>query len=110
MYQINWTAPVLDSLVLFRDHRDDSLPRVTHLFLKQITEATSSLELTPERGRLVFETDYQRAIRELLFNDFRIIYRIHHDQIDTLAVIHARKHLIGLGSMCSKIRSVHFIE
>ena len=108
MYQINWTEPVLEKLVLFRDHRIDSLPRATLLFLKQITESTSRLETTPERGKLVFETDYQRAIRELLFNDFRIIYRIHTDQVDTLAVIRARKHLIGLSPIRSRIKPVIF--
>ncbi len=95
MYQVNWTKPVLDTLVLLHDHRVEHLPKLTLGFLKQLTEATRPLNITPERGHLVFETDYQRSIRELLFNDFRIIYRTQTHRVDTLAVILLRS------SMCA---------
>ena len=104
MYQINWTQPVLNALLLLRGHTNQYLPKFSSEFIQRLVDATTMLQNTPERGRLVFETDYQRAIRELLVNDFRIIYRINNDKVDTLAVMHARKHLIGLGSIRSRIR------
>ncbi len=110
MYQINWTQPALDTLILLRDHRVEMLPQMSLSFLKQLVDITTSLDLTPERGRRVFEIDHRRDIRELLFENFRIIYRLHHQQVDTLTVIRARKHLIGLCSKRFQIKPTHFIE
>jgi len=108
MYQISWSHPVLNRLVLLRDHRVEYLANYSLGFLKQLTEATSPLADTPERGRLVFETDYQRTIRELVFKDFRIIYRINSNQIDTVAIIRARKNIIGLAPIRSRIKPALF--
>ncbi len=97
MYQISWTQPALNTLVLLRDHGIESIPRCSLALLKHMVDMTATLELAPERGRLLFETEFRRDIRECLFNDFRIIYRTHNQQVDTLTVIRARKHLSGLG-------------
>jgi len=110
MYPINWTQPALNTLVLLRDHGIQDLPRMSLSFLKSLVDRTTTLELTPERGRMIFEIDNRRDIRELLFNDFRIIYRLHKHQIDTLTVIRGRKHLIGLGSKRVPIKPTLFNE
>ena len=110
MYQINWTQPALNTLVLLRDHRVEYLPQTSLSFLKQLVDMTATLDLAPERGRTVFEIDNRRDIRELLFNHYRIIYRIHQQQVDTLTVIGTRKHLIGLGSKRWQLKPTHFIE
>ena len=98
MYQTSWTQPALNTLVLLRDHSIESIPRCSLALLKKIVDMTSTLDLAPERGRLLFETEFRRDIRECLFDDFRIIYRMHDHQVDTLTVIRSRKHLSRLGT------------
>ena len=98
MYQINWTQPAIDTLAILREYLTNHSSQTTDNFLLRLLDIAFTLNLAPERGRLVFETDHRRDIRELLVDDFRIIYRLHAHQVDTLTVIRIRKHLNGLGA------------
>jgi toxin ParE1/3/4 len=61
-------------------------------FVERIIEAVESLEKFPEMGRRVPEAE-EENIRELLFHNYRIIYRVETDGILILTVIHGARDL-----------------
>lgn len=60
--------------------------------LSRVLEAARSLGTLAERGRTVPERD-DPAVRELLVNPFRLIYRVRPWEVDVLACIHQRRDL-----------------
>jgi ParE toxin of type II toxin-antitoxin system, parDE len=59
-------------------------------------DAAEKLADFPELGRKVPETDYQERIREVLFQNYRIIYLHQGGGVDILAVIHGSRDLANL--------------
>jgi plasmid stabilization system protein ParE len=61
-------------------------------FVQRIVLAAQSLKSFPSVGRPVPEAD-RDDVREILFQDYRIIYRIKPKWAEVLAVIHGRRDL-----------------
>jgi len=61
-------------------------------FIERIVDAVGSLSTFPEMGRVVPETNAP-GIRELLFHNYRIIYRLETDRVLVIAVAHAARDL-----------------
>jgi addiction module RelE/StbE family toxin len=58
--------------------------------VEQIIKTAEGLLRHPRSGRVVPE--YERAdVREILYNPYRIIYRLSENQVEILSVIHARR-------------------
>jgi plasmid stabilization system protein ParE len=53
-----------------------------------------TLAMSPRRGRIVPELD-RPDVREVLFGNYRVIYRIGADEIVILSVRHGRRMLDG---------------
>lgn len=68
-------------------------------FTGRIIEAVEKLETFPERGRKVPESLETEGIRELLFQSYRIVYRLRTDRIQILTVLHGSR---DLGQMTPK--------
>jgi plasmid stabilization system protein ParE len=64
-------------------------------FAERIIEATESLQSLPLRGRMVPEAGAE-DIRELLFGNYRIIYRVEPTRVLVMTVIHAARNLAGM--------------
>ena len=62
------------------------------LFVANIIEAAESLVRFPKRGRRMPESE-DEAVRELIFQNYRIIYRLSEDEISIAMVIHAARDL-----------------
>jgi len=90
--KILWTDPAIDDLQAIRDYiaRDSEL--YADDFVLEIISATERLESFPELGRVTPEAD-AKEIRELLFGNYRIIYRIHRDSIQILTVVNGSRDL-----------------
>jgi addiction module RelE/StbE family toxin len=90
--KIEWTEPALVDLESIRDYiRKDSEHYATR-FVERIIEAVETLEKFPEMGRPVPEAE-EENIRELLFHNYRIIYRVQTRCILVLTVIHGARDL-----------------
>ena len=76
---IVWTEPAVDSLHAIRDYiaRDNAF--YAGVFVNRLIDTAESLDSFPERGREVPEAG-NPSIRELLFQNYRVIYRFHTDQ------------------------------
>lgn len=84
--KIKWSVPAVDDLESIRDYiaRDSAL--YASSFIEKILKIIDMLEEFPEIGREVPEAD-DPNIRELLFQNYRIMYRVLHDAIQIIAVI-----------------------
>ena len=60
------------------------------LFAQRIFSAAEMLALFPESGRVVPEYD-RRDLRELLFQNYRIVYRIKGNEVQIAAVVHGAR-------------------
>jgi toxin ParE1/3/4 len=90
--RIKWSEPALESMRAIRDYIAEDSPENARRFIQQLFDAAEQLADLPERGRHVPEAKRQ-DIRELLYKDYRIIYRIKSDQIDILAIVHGSRDL-----------------
>ena len=90
--KLEWTEPALSDLESIRDYIKKDSEYYANRFVERIIEAVESLEKFPEMGRRVPEAE-EENIRELLFHNYRIIYRVETDSILILTVIHGARDL-----------------
>jgi toxin ParE1/3/4 len=93
--KIEWTVSAVDDLESVRDYiaRDSVVYAAS--FVEKIIAAIENLIGLPEVGRKVPETD-DPNIRELLFQNYRIIYRIHSNTVQVLTVIRGSRDISQL--------------
>lgn len=79
-------------MVALRDYIASDAPARATSFIRRIFDHVDTLRAFPELGRVVPETDIAN-IRELVFQGYRIIYRLSPDRIDILTVLHGSRDL-----------------
>lgn len=90
--KIEWTEPSLSDLESIRDYIGKGSEYYATRFIEKIIEAVESLERFPEMGRNVPEAE-EKNIRELVFYNYRIIYRVETERVLILTVIHGARNL-----------------
>jgi toxin ParE1/3/4 len=85
-----WTDPSVEDLRSIRDYiaRDSEYYAAT--VIEQLILAAERLVEFPRLGRAVPEAQ-DESIRELLHENYRIIYRIIDERIEILTVVHASR-------------------
>jgi plasmid stabilization system protein ParE len=90
--KIEWAEPALIDLESIRDYIRKGSEYYATRFVERVVEAVESLEKLPEKGRRVPESK-EKNIRELIFYNYRIIYRIEPNRVLVLGVIHGARNL-----------------
>ena len=92
--KVLWTEPAVNDLEAIRDYiaRDSELYAAS--FIEKILFSVDNLVDLPDIGRKVPEA-YSSNIRELIFQKYRIVYRIHQDTVQIIAVVHGSRDLSG---------------
>lgn len=90
--KIVWTEPAVEDLAAIRDYIARDSEQYARQFIARIIEAVERLEAFPEMGRRVPEAASQ-GIREILFQAYRIIYRLADGGVEILSVIHGSRDL-----------------
>ena len=90
MAEIRWTPQAADDLETIADFIAVDSPHYARLFVSKVINAVDRLELFPERGRIVPETD-NPSIREVLLGNYRIVYRYRSDVVELLTVYHGSR-------------------
>lgn len=90
--RVEWTEPALDDMAAIRDYIAEDSPENAYRFIERLFDAAEKLTDFPERGRHVPEAE-RHDVRELLYKDYRIIYRIKSEQVDILTVVHGSREL-----------------
>jgi len=90
--KILWTEPAIEDLRNLHGYIARDSEVYARSFVQRIILAVDRLPDFPRLGRMVPEAD-EEMIRELLYQNYRIIYRIKSDLIEILTVIHGRRDL-----------------
>ena len=90
--RIRWTEPAIESLRNLHGYIAKDSEVYASNFIQRVVLAVEKLSDFPKLGRVVPEADEER-IRELLYQNYRIIYRIKNDFIEILTIIHGRRDL-----------------
>ena len=93
--KLEWAEPAVLDLESIRDYIAKDSEYYAARFVARITEAAETLPNHPLIGRAVPEAE-DNAIRELLFQNYRIIYRAESDRILILTVLHGGRDLSRL--------------
>lgn len=85
-----WSSPAIDDLGALRDYISQGSEYYAAEFIQKILQAVQKLERFPELGRIIPEVEDSKA-REIIFQNYRVLYRLKPDRIDIAAVIHGRR-------------------
>lgn len=92
-HQINLSHLAFTDLEAIVEYYHNLSPKVASKYYYGIMKATKKLHLFPEIGRTVpeFEEDYIDKYREILFDNYRIVYRIEKTVVHILRIIDSRR-------------------
>jgi toxin ParE1/3/4 len=90
--KIVWTEPAVADLHELHAYIARDSESYASRFVEKIISSVTILIDHPRLGRVVPEAD-QENIRELLYYNYRIIYRVAPDRIELLSVIHGARNL-----------------
>ena len=90
--RIEWTEPAISDLQHIRDYIAKDSEHYAARSVSKIIGRIDTLPDFPEMGRVVTEAD-DKNIRELLYQKYRIMYRIEKERLLILAIIHGGRDL-----------------
>ena len=90
--KIVWTEPTSTDLENIKNFIKKDSDYFAEIFPLKIIKAVDVLEDNPEIGRIVPEFN-KKYIREIIFKNYRIIYKIYNDAVYILTVIHSARDL-----------------
>ena len=94
MVKIIWTQRSLNDLKSITEYIAKDSVKYASLTLQRILDVTNYLETNPRIGRMVPEVGKNNKIREIIFGNFRIIYKISGSQsVHILTVHHSARRL-----------------
>jgi len=88
--RLDWAEPAVLDLESIRDYIAKDAEYYAGEFVEKIIEAIEKLKSFPMIGRIVPESEGE-DIRELLFHNYRIIYRVETERILIIAVVHGSR-------------------
>lgn len=94
--KITWSDRAVADLTEIRDHiAEDSEANAIGL-IERLLNAVEYLEIFPDQGRRVPEAPELPDLRELLVDNYRIVYRRQAERVEIVLVIHGRRDLAGM--------------
>jgi addiction module RelE/StbE family toxin len=94
MVKIIWTQRSLTDLKSIAEYISKDSVKYASLILERIIDVTKHLETNPRIGRMVPEIGKNDKIREIIFGNYRIIYKITSPlAVHILTVHHSAKRL-----------------
>ena len=93
--KILWAGRSISDLEAIRDFVAQDSEHYAARLVRRIIEAAEILENFPEIGQIVPEFEDSK-IRQLIFQNYRILYQIRTDHVLIVAVIHAGRDLGSL--------------
>jgi len=92
--KLEWTSPAIDDLEAIIEFISRDSPYHAKAFAQEMVQRIEYLLRFPQIGRLVPEYD-RNDIRELRFQNYRIIYHVEKDRILVLTIIHGKRELLS---------------
>jgi addiction module RelE/StbE family toxin len=91
--KIIWSPLAIDKAAEIADYIAKDKPSAAEEWLNTLFAKVERLETSPKIGRKVPEINSE-SFRELIFGNYRIIYRIAKDQLAILTIHHGKQLLI----------------
>ena len=89
---VKWTLPARDDLKAIYEYIALDSKFYAKKIVREIVSLSSTIPDSPERGRIVPETD-EPEIRELFIYSYRLVYQLSPTAISILAVIHGSRNI-----------------
>ncbi len=90
MATIKWTPQSLDDIEAIADFIARDSDYYALMFTEKVFSTVERLKLFPESGRMVPELN-RKKIREIIFGNYRIIYRVKEGLVEILTVYHSSR-------------------
>jgi len=90
--KIMWTETAVLDLEQINDFISKDSPYYASVFIDRVLNVIEQIKQFPQKGRVVPEVQ-DKSIREVLYNGYRIIYKVHHDNLLILAIVHGARNL-----------------
>ncbi|MBI4652101.1 type II toxin-antitoxin system RelE/ParE family toxin [Candidatus Desantisbacteria bacterium] len=90
MAKIKWTPQSLDDIDAVSNFIARDSVYYAQTFAVEVFETVEHLKLFPESGRIVPELN-RSEIKEVIFGNYRIIYRIKEELVEILTVYHSAR-------------------
>jgi len=90
MVRIIWSPDAADDLESICEYIAEDSDYYARVFAHGVIKAIERLIIFPESGRVVPEYD-QKDIREIIFQNYRIVYRVKSDTIEIVAITHGAR-------------------
>lgn len=88
--KILWSPIAIDRVSEIAGYIAQDNPDAAESWINTIFEKVEHLKEFPESGRIVPETD-NMTIRELIYGNYRIIYRVEEKRLSVLTVCHGKQ-------------------
>ncbi len=93
--KVSWTDQALEDLDAICLFIARDAPRYAEIFADRVFGVTERLENFPLSGRVVPEIG-RKDIREIIFESYRVIYRVVSNEVEILTVHHGARRLDSL--------------
>jgi len=90
MVRIEWTDHSLEDLNEIHEYIARDSKNYANLFVKKIYETVQKLKDFPNIGRVVPEGN-NPSVREVIFQNYRIIYRKMNNYVEIITIIHGSR-------------------
>lgn len=91
-FKVLWTENSVQDLLIIKAYIAQDSSESALAWIEKLYKAGESLRLLPHRGRVVPEFK-QNNLRELLIDNYRIVYRVNESALEILTVFEAHRQL-----------------
>lgn len=93
--KIVWSNKSVNNLDEISEYISINSPLYAPVFIQKIIKSVERLKDFPNSGRIVPEFN-NKNIREIIFHNYRIVYRIKNNFVEIILVTHGTKIISGL--------------
>jgi toxin ParE1/3/4 len=94
MMEVIWSEGALRDLEHIRDYITQDNPAYASVFVERLLKTTRHLPQFPLSGRLMPEAKNPN-IREVLYQSYRVVYRLNQNRIEVVMAVHGSRDLGG---------------
>jgi toxin ParE1/3/4 len=80
-----WSVDAINDLEAVQRLLSESSPSFASIYVKRLARAVDGLETSPRSGRKVVELG-REDVREVIFQNYRLLYRLDRDRVTVVAV------------------------
>jgi addiction module RelE/StbE family toxin len=88
--QIIWSPQAIEDVEAIRAYVARDSPRYADLLVERLVSAVEGLDTGPLSGRVVPEVG-DDTVREVIYGNYRIVYRVRPDLVEVVTVFHGAR-------------------